>query len=95
METTEWIWKKWKKEHLWSEACWIWDLENAVTPLGALFQDKWKGCRRLKLTIGTQDKAKEEEDNKTHNFPLNLSIVSLLLNSKSDLYKGNIFIYSL
>jgi len=35
------------------------------------------------LTIGTQDKAKEE-DNKTHNFSLNLSIVSLLLISKSD-----------
>jgi len=54
-----------------------------------------KGCRHLKLTIGTQDKANEEEDNKTHNFSLNLSIVSLFLISKSDLYKDNTFIYSL
>ena len=89
MESTEWIWKKWKKEHLWSEACWIWDLENAVTPLGALFH------RHLKLIIGTQDKAKEEEDNKTHNFSLNFSIVSLLLISKSEFYKGKHLIYSL
>ena len=43
----------------------------------------------------TQDKAKEEEDNKTHNFSLNLSIVSLLLISKSKNYKGKHLIYSL
>ena len=54
-----------------------------------------KGCRHLKLTIGTQDKAKEEEDNKTHNFSLNVSIVSLLLISKSEMYKLSTFIYSL
>ena len=41
METTERNWKEWRKEHLWNEACWIWDLGSSVTPLGAMSQDKW------------------------------------------------------